>query len=354
MVRRLAIATAASIAAGVMLPAGAACAPPQSGPPDPEYKLMATQIMDADQRLTSYLEASTKYQVVPPPTGLDRGAVVGFVNQHVTPAQTVRRMRKLMRLACLYNARPCAAAFAAILRRAERDATDYARSAVAVAAIGWLGDADQWSEAQTYFHGMLRRMPDESLRDAFVEAAFFLGPAEGTAELRRWAEDRRAALQAQAAKASGGEAQRLELAVDEMEEFINLELAKLDKANEARERIAKTSDPAGRAVKLIAYYLLEANEATPRLAEWAAFAVVRVGEEEPAARDAIAAECLKAAQRYVKTDPARQAEFDLPRAAALRAALFFRGRPTQEDLTWLEAQPDAGTDLLALRPNWEY
>ena len=64
-------------------------------------------------------------------------------------------MRKLARLAEVYDARDCAAAFADILKLTEQNETDFARSAVAVGAIGWLGDDAEWTTAQGYFHGML-------------------------------------------------------------------------------------------------------------------------------------------------------------------------------------------------------
>jgi hypothetical protein len=351
------------IVAAAMVFAGPACgsrpdggAKPRSAANRPEHTAMTAQAQaeNGDKRLNEYMEISAKYRVVPVPTGLDRAAVIRFVNGRVTPVQSPPGMRKLLRLAAMYDARATAESFAAILGKPEREASDFARSAVSVAAVGWLGDEAQWRRAQRHYHDMLRRLRDDGLREAFLDAAFFLGPDEPTDELKRWAEQRHAALMAQAAKASRDEARRLELAADDLDEFIRLEIPRLDEADQVRERLRTLTDPGGRAARLLSLYLLEAKEATPRLSEWAAFALVRMADENDATRAPIAGECLKAARRYVKTAPADQAEFDLNRAKALRAAVFFGQRLTEEDTAWLAAQEDAGTDLLALRPDWKY
>lgn len=314
----------------------------------------AAQPAERDTRLEQYMAASTKYRPVPVPTGFEKPAVVEFVNEHVTSDQSVRRMRKLARLAELYNARESAGAFLDILKMTERGDVDYARSAIAIRAAGWLGDDKQWAAAQTYYRGMLRRVRNEGLRDVLAEAAFFLGPKEGVGELRKWTEQRRDALKADAAKAPASQRDPLELGYDDLDEFVRLQVPKLEQAMQARERVAAVKDPASRAARLVALYLREPEEATPLLAYWAAIALVRMADQEPDTSDPIIAECLKAAQRYAKSDPARQQEFDLGRAAALRAAVFFGHELGKEDREWLDAQGDAGADVLALRPNWDY
>lgn len=315
---------------------------------------MAEQPRKPEERLKDYFEASTKYAGVPVPSGLDSADVVAFVQQHVKPDETVRRMRKLARLAEVYDARDCAAAFADILKLTEQNEMDFARSAVAVGAIGWLGDDGEWTTAQGYFHGMLTRAHHDGLRDVFKQACFFLGPKETTDELKKWAEQRRAVLLARAAKAPQADAEQLELAVDDMDEFIRLELPRLEQSAALRSNMATVSEPASRAARLVALHLREPEQATPQLSYWAALSLIRTAGAQAANRDPIIAECLKAAQRYDKTTATRQEEFDIGRATLLRAAVFFGHELGEEDRKWLETQEDSGADVLALRPEWDY
>src|SRR5262245_42218301 len=152
---------------------------------------MSTVKID-ENKLNDYLAADTKYQIVPVPTGIERDAVVSFVRRNVTPLPSHHTMGKLARLARLYNARACAESFASALRSSEQYPADFVRSALAVSAIGWLGDARQLHAAQDYYHGLLKRVQDEELRQPLADAAFFLGPEEPPTPLLRWAEERRA------------------------------------------------------------------------------------------------------------------------------------------------------------------
>ena len=73
-------------------------------------------------------------------------------------------------------------------------------------------------------------------------------------------------------------------------------------------------------------------------------------------RELIAGEFHKDAlsRRGKLEDERKQARRDLYRARSLRAAYYFGHAGEPEDRVWLGSQPDPGTDVLALRPDWEY
>lgn len=318
--------------------------------------MATTTAAPVNPKLMGYLTTSAKYNATPVPLGLPRDEVIEFLRMHVTRTQTAARMRKLLRLAALYDANEAAPAFASILLLSERDPVDFVRSAIAVTALGWIGDDAQRGTARDYFCRMMPRAPYENLGLEFAQAAFVLDDPACTTALREWAQRHRSAVleRADKEKQAGrdGAASTLRVQVADIEEFLNIRMKAIEAEMAARKK-ALSLAPAARAGKVADIYLEAAPEATPRLAEWAAWFSLRAAKQ-PAEADLLVAEFLKAAQRYEKTTDANRDEFNLARARALRAAALLGGKLPDEQQKWLEQQEDAGIDILALRPGWKY
>lgn len=318
--------------------------------------MTATAAPPSHPQLMGYFTASTKYSPTPVPLGLPRDEVIQFIKTHVTRTQTAARMRKLLRLAALYDANEAAPAFAAILLLSEREPVDFVRSSIAVTTIGWIGDDAQKATARDYFVRMLQRAPFENLSLEFASASFVLDDPGCTAAVRDWAQRHRASFleRADKEKQAGrdGAASTLRMQIADIEEFLNIRMKALEAEIAARKKVLALAPPA-RSAKVGDFYLETAPEATPRLCEWAAWYAIRAATQ-PAERDALVAEFLKAAQRFEKTSDANRDEYNLARARALRAAELFGGKLPEEQAKWLKSQEDAGTDILALRPDWKY
>jgi hypothetical protein len=337
------------------LHSGTGCAAAQESRPK-ENSSMTTTTAPSHPKLTGYLTASTKYNPTPVPLGLPRDEVIEFLRAQVTRTQTAARMRKLLRLAALYDANEAAPTFASILLLSERETVDFVRSAIALTALGWIGDDAQRVTARDYFCRMMPRAPYENLGLEFAQAAFVLDDPACTTALREWAQRHRNATleRADKEKQAGrdGAASTLRMQVADIEEFLNIRMKALEADMGARKK-ALSLAPAARAGKIADTYLEIAPEATPRLSEWAAWYSLRASKQQSEA-DALIAAFLKAAQRHEKTTDANRDEFNLARGKALRAAALLGGTLTDEQRKWLEQQEDLGTDILALRPSWKY
>jgi len=304
-------------------------------------------------RLEGYLHGESKYNILPVPAPINRIVASAFVMRELPKALDMDPAGKLARLAIFHDLRDTAAGFLRLLLLGETTPREVGRTIAAIAALAWIGDAPQLAAARQRYAELLRREDMETVREMLLDGAYALGPAEGSAGLRQAIaravsglqlkiRDLRAANQVDAAE-------NLESRAARLEEFSVRELKALDRANALRQEILNETNAAVQINHLTALYLEEHPQGSRRLSEWAAFRLVRTSD-----RAKIWTAFFEASERNARKDAARQKELDLVHARALRAAAFFEAPITPEVRIWLGASRDDGTDLLALRPDWEY
>ncbi|MCP4249357.1 MAG: hypothetical protein GY778_20125, partial [bacterium] len=125
------------------------------------------------QRL--YYEAEQKYHIVPVPTPLDRGAAADFVNEHLSEDVSYAHLRKLSSLAVFYDLGETANGFADLLNKTETDRTSYARAALVVSTLAWVGNDTQVGTAQQYYRSLLHRAKVDRDRQVMYQACDSLG-----------------------------------------------------------------------------------------------------------------------------------------------------------------------------------
>ena len=304
-------------------------------------------------QLEAYAHADSKYNLLPIPTPIPKGVALAFVTRELPHVHGVDGTVQLSRLAVFYDLRETAGGFLALLKLGEPEPHDFLRSAAALSAVGWLGDADQFAKAAAYFSALAKRADLELHQGALLDTAYALGPRLGSEPLRQAVGAVIADLEAthrQQTQQGAGVRQLdiLENRVARLQEFSKFELAALDKAN----ALCKTIDdlpPRTQIARLAELYLGDAPESTSRLGDWAAIRLLRIDS-----RPEIAAEFMALSKRYEKANPERQKELDASRARTLRAAGFFGAHLADPQRHWLAEREDAGADPLALRPDWKY
>jgi len=324
----------------------------------PGDKPMSVIAPTDEQRLAAYLRADEKYHTVPVPAPVDRAVAVRFTTDEVPRASAPAAMRRLVRLALLHDLRETADAFTQVLQATETQPPDFDRSAFAVVALAWLGDGPRVQTAQRYFQSLQRRASAERNRQAMLEACLALGPAEGTAGHREWVGREIATLEALAARhqqqGQAREERAIRMRIDQLREYLLVDVARADRALAVRSRLDAVA-PEARAEQLAALYVGGGGEATPEVSWWAGLTLVRSAAGGPSRRDRLGAELLKLARANQAPPPGQTPlEADLRRARALRAAEFLGVALEARDRDWLQAQTDPGTDVLALRPGWNY
>lgn len=311
------------------------------------------QVSD-EQRLVSYLNADSKYQVVPIPSPIDLTTAIKFVNDHVSERLSPEKMSKLARLAIFYDLKTTAPAFIALLKNTEKKTADYHRSAWALIALAWIGSADQLRTSQSYLHQLQERANVWESRLIMLEATEAFGPAEGTDKHRSWVlkeiERLKSQMNQYQAQNKSNEAQGVQNQIDELEEHLTLRVTAVDRSNAVRSSVLNLATDA-RISRLAALYL-GTEPATPALSTWAGFTLPRIGKQVSAEK--IAAHFATVAQQFQRPDDEGNAQAALRRARCLRAVEFFGKALNESDSQWLKTQKDAGTDLLALRPYWVY
>jgi hypothetical protein len=315
------------------------------GPPQKRKQTMAPIPSHDDERLERYYDTATKYHPAPVPTPLERARAIAFVNSKVDRAAPPARLRKLMRLAVFYDLRETAGAFAALLTGGENQPEDIVRSALAVIALAWIGDPGQQGRAQGYYHALQDRANVDQQRDLMLEVVEAFGPREGTGYHRQWIQNSVAGLgerfrQANAAHDIPG-AKLLQEKINALTEYLNIQLARVDRAFSLRQRIEAVDAPT-QVKPLVALSIANTPEATPPLSYWASMRLLRLG---PIAGGRIAAEFSSQAAALAR---AGQEFFG---ARALRAAEYFGYAPAEPDDQLLASQPDTLTDPLVLRPD---
>ena len=319
---------------------------------------MADKPDEMEDRLERFYAAERKYHALPIPAGMPRDRIVDFVKKHADAKLPPRSTYKLSGLAIFYGLGETVEDFDAMLNKRETEAADYARSTYAMIANCWIGDNGEVAATQTYFQKTLHRA--EVQRDKFLMASVCdaLGPMEGTDNLRKWIQaeidklkKRIADMEAQGNE-GGASAERARLA--DTDEFLRFDVPVIDDANAVRKQLEQIEDDATLIRRLTALYLGDDKDSNANLEPWAGLRLVQMGRDKRTVGGRIGAEFMTRAKRYEPKDPKKQDELDHRRARCLRGADFFGVALTPEDQEWLEGQVDRGTDLVALRPEWEY
>ncbi len=304
-------------------------------------------------RLEGYFHGESKYNVLPVPAPLDRALASAFVLRELPSALDPDAARKLSRLAIFHDLRDTADGFLRLLRLGEPTARDVGRSVAAITALVWIGDQAQTAAARQRYAELLRRDDVEEQRETLLDAAYALGPGEGSAALQQAISASVAGLRFRISELRPPKpvpiVENLESRIDRLGEFSAREIKALDRANGIRQEILADTNSASQISALVVLYLEIHPQATRRLAEWAAYRLLRVSDRSKAG-----VVLLEEAQRHDRKDEARQKELDLVHARALRAAAFLEASLTPETRIWLGTSRDNGTDLLALRPDWPY
>ena len=319
---------------------------------------MATQPSSGRDILEKYRHSDPKYVIAPVPDHVDRSEATRFVCDHATASEPVGQLKKLGALAVFHRLTGTLPTFEKLLAKHERQPDDYRRSAIAVAVIAWIGDDAQVGNAQRYYRALLGRTPVEPHVPWLTQACDALGPREGTAAYRKWIEDEIARLEVKLAEHEQSqqehEATSVRRRIAGLRDGVSRDVPEMDGNNEARTRIDGLQPAAARVPWLVEQYVDTAVKSNERQSYWAAIRLLRESESGQM-RETIANEFLKRAQRYLTPpEPDRQPEYELNRATCLRAAKFFGQTLDEKSEKWLGQQQDAGTDLLALRPNWTY
>jgi hypothetical protein len=317
------------------------------------------ELRTTDQdRLLGYLHANTKYFAAPVPAPLARLAVVEFLSASLKSPQTAQSLRKLVRLAVFYDVQEVAPAFEVFLREQGHQPVDHAQAALAIVALSWIGNDAQKQKAQSYFESLLKGFPDQRQRESMLEACDALGPREGTQPLRAWIQGGIAQLKANLQKSGqqkhADEVESSEDQLDELEEFMAVDITSQERANAVRAAIEAAPSSMDVIGQIEPLYIGDAPDATPRLSEWAALKLIRLADPSGNHRAKVAAEFVNISKRYQSVEEKRRAQAVLFRARCLRAADFFGYKLDNADSSWLSAQPDPGTDVLALRLRWKY
>ncbi|HWR54818.1 MAG TPA: hypothetical protein VN428_27160 [Bryobacteraceae bacterium] len=322
---------------------------------------MFPQGSNDQQRLEQYLAAHPRFAASPVPAPVDRNQAASFIAKEAPGQQEPPNLRKLVALAVLYDIREAAPAFGALLKQNEKDEDDIARSSLALVALAWIGDSRQWEFAQRYYRWLTDRSDPERDARYLLEACDALGVREGTAYHRQWVGARLARIEQDlksAGQSKGGPPPAyFENRANELREYLAMAVTRIDQGNNLKARVEGIA-PEGRVGGLTALYLGDPDLAgiTPELSYWAGMTLVRLAAQVANARSTAILELSKYAQKYAAAggEGLRGKQLELLRARALRAVDFLGGQLDQASREWLAAQKDAGTDPLALRPNWNY
>ncbi len=328
-----------------------------------------------DPRIEAYLKVETKYHIAPPPTGLAKATVEAALEARVTPAAGPATLKQLAALALYYDARAAAPAFAGLLSGREESPADQQRAATALVALGWLAaDAEARERAQSAFAGLLERARTAEPRAVLLPACDALSPGAALAAYQRWLGARIGELDdaIAAAKKQGKELRDEQLLRDACQEFLAGPVKRLAAATAKRQELNGLADDAARIGPLAELYLGDITE----LNQWAGYRLIQLAGRDADLRKAAAAAFLALAEKLPVPPPEAaaseaddadapadededEAEGDRREAAlrlarCLRAAQFFGAALGEEQADWLKGEGDTGTDLLALRPDWQY
>jgi hypothetical protein len=305
-------------------------------------------MVSSKKLLEGYLHGDAKYNILPLPAPVQLAEATTFVNSHLAPSSAPGEMVKLSRVAIFHDLRETAAGFERLLTPTVFASLEPRTAGAVIAALAWLGDAPQAEMARNRFAELVKRTDFEQHRETLCATAFHLADNKSADLLRRAlagkTEELRAALQQ-----PGPGRETVEIRIDQLDELAAQELKALEDANRLRADILANPEIQKQVRDLVDLYLEIHPHSTSRLVEWAAFRLVRLHH-----RAKIADVFLEVAARYPADEDARQTEPNIVRARVLRAMQFFGQPPNLKDQEWLRKFGDVGTDILALRPDWEY
>jgi len=300
-----------------------------------------------EEALAAYYATDAKYRADPVPAPVRRDPAVAFVNTRTSPATPPGKMRKLMRLAVFYDLHETAPAFTKVLTSSETEEADITQAALCLVALAWIGSPDQQGYAQSYYRRLQERADIERDRNTMLEVVEAFGGQDAMDSHRQWIqggivalEDR---LRQQQALGDLSGARLTQQKINALSEYLHLELARVDRAFSIRARIEQTMPVARQIPPLVAYSLGTVADNTPQLSFWASMKLLRF---DAGSYSQIASEFMKGSAALPASDP----RANLVKERALRAAEFFGQPLPSPDQAWLAAQPDSGTDPLALRP----
>ncbi|HEY4329747.1 MAG TPA: hypothetical protein VGN88_08420 [Phycisphaerae bacterium] len=319
---------------------------------------MTMSVPSPDSQLQAYYEADTRYSIIPIPAPVDRTVAELFAIPKIIRTNTVEHLAKLSRLCIFHNLTGTAKSWEAMIARPSETApADVQKSAHAIAALAWVGTPEQWKKADDYFKGLLARANPDDNRESMAIACNALGPAEGTASLKAWANKEADRLEKESIKptkpAPPETLRNLGIKADMIRQFANLDTAQLEREFNVRRTVEAIAKPEERAPRLASIYCETGNENGASLVWWAACMMIRQVSDADFHQALIDA-LLRIAQDKARVDKVRQPELDATRSRALRAGLYFTALLEPVDQLWLPKQKDLGADLLVLRPNWKY
>lgn len=329
-----------------------------------------TKVIDA------FLRADAKYHIVPVPTGVDRQNVLEIVKSKLPGCRATPQLRKLSELAIFHNLKDLTPDFLAVLRENERLPGDIDLSFVCIITLGWIAEGEQAGQTESHFRNVLERAVFPQDRVMVLGACDALGKSEALARARGWLERQADAISRkidqQKATSTPGDLKRLEKRRETVHRFLKNQMRALEDLVAERDAVEAAREDGTMLGKLTALYLDDTRERW----YWAAMKLVREADQSEQAGQAVAAELLTLSQKYViddrkfeqmaaQYDEDDEAQYEdselaelhmaiLTRARCLRAAEFFGCTLDPDKSAWLAKQEDAGTDPLALRPDWEY
>lgn len=370
---------------------------------------------DATERnvLTAYLGVDEKLRGAALPATLERQLVVDRLKSELANPQKLSRLNRIARLAAFYNTYEHADAFLRIAAQPASDYPSFEQSMVATETIGWIGnEATQNLARSSLGRALSTTQPEKIIRMRVAKVFRAWGDTLDPAVLSGWVqkgETRQLKLLEQAQAAGNmAQAETIEDEIDALRAFRDLEVGIANNENALRTETTALPEQE-RIPRLAELYLIDTPGSSEYIAYWAAISLVRLRDAapelelqigksfaalstrflEPTAEAIASAEeqeqdedieadepfdalpldpddvpdvdelaeekALKQAESELGySDDDIQLELDLARARCLRAAIFFGILLTDEDAEWLARQNDHGTDLLAVRTDWDY
>lgn len=346
---------------------------------------------DADpleRRLSSFLEESALVRVLPVPTPLSKEGAARFLARNIPSARSAREMRTLARLAAFYGVTEVADLF---VRRfgglGHSDSLE--RWAAAICGASWVGGPQARSRIQGSVTELLSHadvLADRDVVYRMLESAW-PDPADPRAAavcMGRWLETGIARYDPRIEDARRYETQErarmLGTRKRTIAEFQVVRVRMLERLWAQQERVLALPTDEARIAALVTLAIDATPEGSDALRHWSSVMLLRLGgttepislvscksgtvqpPETPESkarqkrREHIAAEFHKdaAARRDCIADENKRHDQDLYRARSLRAAYYFGHPGEPRDRVWLGLQRDPGTDILALRPDWDY
>jgi len=378
-----------------------------------EDQLMESSNATDRNVLTAYLGVDEKLRGAALPATLKRQIVVDRLESELAESQKLSRLNRIARLAAFYNTYEHTDPFLQIAAQPASDYPSFAQRMVGTETIGWIGNEAAQNLARSSLGRALSTIqPEKIVRMRVVKVFRAWGNTLDPAALNSWiqnAENQQLKLLEQA-KAAGDTAQAdtIEDEIYALRAFRDLEVGITNTENALRTETTALPEQQ-RIPRLAELYLIDTPGSSEDMAYWAAIALLRLRDaipelelqigntfatlstrfleptaeaiasaeeqepdedveadepldvlpldpdDEPDADELAEEKALKQAESELGySDDDIQLELDLARARCLRAAIFFGISLTDEDAEWLARQNDHGTDLLAIRTDWNY